>query len=459
MPKKIYLIGVCLISTLGGLLFGFDTAVISGTLAFVRTQYAMTALMEGWFVSSALLGCVMGVAFAGILADRFGRKYTLILAAALLLLSALGCMLASNLTELILFRLIGGLGVGVASILSPLYISEISMPGFRGRMVSLYQFAITVGILVAYWSNALLLNLSAGYGGDSASLSDLIFHREVWRAMFGAEALPGILFLILLFFIPESPRWLIARGRETDAGRILDRVMNPQESVAATSEIKKVLNQEVDSWRQLLSPGVRKALLLGTALAVLSQLSGINAIIYYGPRIFASAGFAVGSALDGQIIIGIVNVLFTLVAIWKIDSLGRRFLLIAGCIGMFLAHALIGWLFFSGQSEGLLLLSLLALFIAFFAFSYGPVVWTLLAELYPTQVRGRAMSIATLALWGGNFFIGQTVPWMLEHLRPHGTFWFFAAMILPALWITWKKIPETKGRSLEEIESFWIAQK
>jgi len=454
--KNTYLIIVCLISTLGGFLFGYDTAVISGTLTFVRTQYTMGALMEGWFVGSALLGCVSGVAFAGILADKFGRKLTLIISSLFLLISAIGCMYSWDLSSLIIFRLIGGLGVGVASMLSPLYISEISRSEIRGRMVALYQFALTIGILVAYFANAKILSFGQGLDSSGGGFLVWITYTEVWRGMFGSEAIPGILFLFLLLIIPESPRWLMARKREDDARRILNRIVDNDVAENQIKEIKTVLEQEEGSWKEIFAPGIRVALFIGVVLALLSQFSGINAIIYYGPKIFESAGFGIDGALNGQVIIGIVNVLFTVVAIFKIDSLGRRPLLIAGCIGMIIAHAIIGTLFFIGHTEGILLMIFIPFFIACFAFSYGPVIWTLLSEMYPTYVRGRAMSIATLSLWIGTYIIGQLVPWMLEVLRPFGTFWLFALTLLPAIWITWKLIPETKGKSLEEIEKYWL---
>lgn len=458
MNKKAYLIVICLISTLGGFLFGYDTAVISGTLTFVRTQFQIDALLEGWFVGSALLGCVIGVAFAGIVADLFGRKRALILSAALLLVSAVGCMIAEDLTVLILYRWIGGLGVGVASMLSPLFISEVSYPEIRGRMVSLYQLAITLGILAAYFANAQILSLGATLVLKEGGFWQWVISTEVWRGMFGAEAIPGILFLVLLFFVPESPRWLVVRKREEEAREVLSRIMSLEETEREVEEIKLVLAQELPSWKQLLTPGIRGAVLIGMSLAILSQFCGINAIIYYGPRIFEAAGFGIGGSLSGQVIIGVVNVLFTLIAIWKIDRMGRRPLLIAGCIGMIVAHLAIGTVFYTGQTGGALLMIFIPLFIAFFAFSYGPVIWTLLSEIYPNAVRGRAMSIATLTLWVGTFIIGQTVPWMLDNLRPHGTFWLFSIMLLPALWITWKLLPETKGLSLEDIERYWLSR-
>jgi SP family arabinose:H+ symporter-like MFS transporter len=456
--KKVYLIAICLISTLGGFLFGYDTAVISGTLTFVRTQFRMDSLMEGWFVGSALLGCVVGVAFAGVLADRFGRKLALLLSAALLLVSAVGCMLAPDLTFLIFYRWVGGLGVGVASMLSPLFIAEVSWPRIRGRMVSLYQFAITVGILAAYFANAEILSRGESIQFTEGGFWEWVISTEVWRGMFGAESLPGIVFLVLLFFIPESPRWLMVRKREKEARGVLGRFMSQEAAEKEIGEIRVVLEQESASWKQLLAPGIRTAVLIGMALAILSQFSGINAIIYYGPRIFESAGFGVGKALGGQVIIGIVNVFFTLIAIATIDRVGRKILLITGCVGMIVAHLAIGAVFYSGQSDGPLLMVFIPLFIAFFAFSYGPVIWTLLSEIYPTAVRGRAMSIATLTLWVGTFIIGQTVPWLLDTLQPHGTFWLFSVMLIPAIWITWKYVPETKGLMLEEIERYWLSR-
>jgi SP family arabinose:H+ symporter-like MFS transporter len=456
--KKAYLIVICLISTLGGFLFGYDTAVISGTLTFVRSQFQIDALLEGWFVGSALLGCVIGVAFAGIVADLFGRKRALILSAVLLLASAVGCMIAGDFTALILYRWIGGLGVGVASMLSPLFISEVSYPGIRGRMVSLYQLAITLGILAAYFANAEILALGTTLTLRQGGFWQWVMSTEVWRGMFGAEAIPGILFLVLLFFVPESPRWLVVQKREEEARGVFSRIMSEEAAEKEVGEIRLVLAQEVPSWKQLLAPGIRGAVLIGMALAILSQFSGINAIIYYGPRIFESAGFGIGGALGGQVIIGVVNVLFTLIAIWKIDRIGRRPLLIAGCVGMILSHLAIGAVFYTGQTGGPLLMIFIPLFIAFFAFSYGPVIWTLLSEIYPSAVRGRAMSIATLTLWVGTFIIGQTVPWMLDNLRAYGTFWLFSVMLLPAIWITWKLVPETKGLTLEEIERYWLSR-
>ncbi len=452
-----YLFAVSLVAALGGFLFGFDTAVISGTVGFVKQQFALDAVTEGWFVGSALLGCILGVSFAGTLADFMGRKFVLFLSALLFAVSAAGCTVSPTIVSLVVYRLIGGMGVGVASMTSPLYISEISPPDKRGRLVALYQFAITIGILVAYFSNARLLYLSQNAG----ALTDWPMIRwvlvdQVWRIMFGAEIVPAMVFFILLFFVPASPRWLTAKNREDRAFAVLTRVAGKDTAAGEIADIKETLKRETGSIKELMAPGFRVALLIGMGLAILSQLTGINAIIYYGPRIFAQAGFGVGDSLKGQVVIGVINVLFTLIALWKIDRLGRRPLLMAGVSGMFISLLLVGLFFHLQLQNGIWLLVFMLAFIACFAFSFGPVVWTVLSEIYPTYIRGRAMSIATFVLWVGTWLIGQLVPWFLENIGAPGTFWLFALMCVPAFLIAWKLLPETKGLTLEEIERHWL---
>ena len=452
-----FLLSVSSVAALGGFLFGYDTAVISGTIPLVKVKFGLSAVWEGWFVSSALVGCIAGVSVAGVLSDKFGRKKTLLLSALLFCISAIGCAGAPTYTILILYRFLGGIGVGVASMVSPLYISEISPPHIRGRMVTLYQFAITIGILSAYFINALLLGLSSNpvtTGG--AGMMNRIIYEEVWRGMFGSETLPAMIFFLLLLFIPESPRWLTIRGKESVAEQILGKIAGGAVAKREISEIKETITMEKEPLKQFLHPGLRLALILGVSIAVLSQLSGINAIIYYGPRILNDAGFKLGDALGGQVVIGIVNVLFTLIAIWKIDKLGRRKLLIFGATGAMLSHLVIGFLFFNSLTGGYLLLIFILFFIACFAFSYGPVTWVILSEIYPTRIRGRAMAIATLSLWAANAVLGQLVPWLLENIKPFGTFWMFAFFCLPIILIAWKVLPETKGKSLEEIEKYWM---
>ena len=450
-----YLFFVCLVTALGGFLFGFDTAVISGTVGFVKAQFALDAFEEGWFVAVALLGCIIGVAFSGILADRFGRKATLFLSALLFAASAFWCAIAPEHVSLILARFVGGLGIGVASMLAPLYISEISIPEFRGRMVTLYQFAITIGILAAYYSNAMLLSWSQS-GSVQGEFLRWVVVSEVWRGMFGVGVIPAILFFLLLFFIPQSPRWLTAKGYPDKARAVLARVTNEETAAREVAEIQATLKEETGSIRQLFEPGLRLALFLGVSIAVLSQLTGINVIIYYGPKIFAEAGFKMAESLDSQVIIGIMNVVATIFALWKIDHFGRKPLLLTGVIGMMISLLCIAGVFFAGSDGSPLLVVCILVYVTFFAFSFGCVTWTLLSEIYPTHIRGRAMSIATLSLWCGTFVVGQAFPWLLETLGGAGVFVLFALMCLPAIIIAWKFLPETKGKTLEEIERFWL---
>lgn len=451
----IYLVGLSIIAALGGFLFGYDTAIISGTISHVNDQFDLNLAAQGWFVSSALVGCVAGVAGAGILSDRFGRKISLLLAALLFFISAIGCALAPGHSFLISARLLGGIGVGIASMLSPLYISEISPPKIRGRLVALYQFAITLGILVAYFANAWLQKNSLNPDVQLTGTMELIFKNEVWRGMLGSESIPALGFFILVLLVPESPRWMVLKGKEEKAHNTLARINGKGIADEQISIIRNTIKDEGESIRSMIKQGFLFPLVIGSILAISSQLSGINAIIYYGPSILNEAGFKLSDALGGQVIIGICNVVFTLLAIWKIDQMGRKSLLSVGLIGMIFFLSAVGFLFFFGVSSGTILLIFILGFIAFFAFSYGPVIWVLLSEIYPTRYRGRAMSVATLILWGGNVFVGQTVPWSLENLGPHWTFWIFALLTLPALYITLRLLPETKGKSLEEIEKFW----
>ncbi|TRX50034.1 sugar porter family MFS transporter [Fulvivirga sp. M361] len=458
--KSGYVTRLAVIASLGGFLFGYDTAVISGTIGFVTGQFTLDTVLEGWYVSSALVGTIAGVLVAGILSDRFGRKEVLILSGLFFGLSALGCMLSANFNQLVIYRLIGGVGVGIASMLSPLYISEIAPAGKRGRLVALYQFAITIGILFAYFSNAYLLGLSQSEAlAGNTGLINKIVVAEVWRAMLGSETLPALTFLVLLFTVPKSPRWLMMNGQKEMARKVLLRFVDPEEAEKEINDIETNLTKESGGLKMAFSGGFKVAMIMGIAFAFLTQVSGINAIIYYGPKILEEAGLQIGEALGGQVIIGIVNVLFTLIAIWKIDSLGRKTLLLTGVIGIISSLIIVGALFYFEITNTYLLMVFILAFIACFAFSYGPVIWVLLSEIYPLRIRGIAMSIATMALWVGTAFVGQMTPWFLENLKAHGTFWFFAACTLPAVYLTLKVIPETKGKTLEEIENYWLSKR
>lgn len=448
-----YLYFVCLVAALGGFLFGFDTAVISGTVSLVKHDFSLNAVSEGWFVSCALLGCIIGVSCSGKLSDKYGRKIVLIISAVLFLASALGCMLSDSFTTLILFRLIGGLGIGVASMVSPLYISEFSPSRFRGMMVSLYQLALTIGIVLAYFSNAYLANHAADTF-DSASLGK-IFSADVWRGMLGLGTLPAGIFLISLFLVPESPRWLLLKGQEQKAMALLVRIDGAEAAQKEIEAFNSLGDNDEGSLKELFTPIYRRALWIGLLLPFLSQVCGINAVIYYGPRILEQAGFTLNNALGGQVTIGLVNVVFTFVAIFTIDKWGRRPLLFAGIGGAVFSLIIIGALFALGITSGSWILIFILAFIACFAFSFGPVCWVVVGEIFPNAIRGKAMALATLSLWVGNFLVGQLTPLMLEGLGSSWTFWLFALCCSPALWLTWKLIPETKGRSLENIETYW----
>lgn len=455
-----YLIFLSVVAALGGFLFGYDTAVVSGTIAQVTQLFQLDTLQQGWYVGCALVGSIVGVLFAGILSDKLGRKLTMIVSAVLFSTSALGCALSADFTQLVVYRIIGGVGIGVVSIVSPLYISEMAVAQYRGRLVSLYQLAVTVGFLGAYLVNYQLLAWAESGTQLSVDWLNKVFVTEVWRAMLGMETLPAILFFIIIFFIPESPRWLIVRGKELKAVNILEKVYNSiTESKCQLKETKSVLTSETKSeWSLLMKPGIFKAVIIGVCIAILGQFMGVNAVLYYGPSIFANAGLSGGDSLFYQVLVGLVNTLTTVLALVIIDKVGRKKLVYYGVSGMVVSLILIGLYFLFGDSLGVSSLFLLVFFLFYVfccAVSICAVVFVLLSEMYPTKVRGLAMSIAGFALWIGTYLIGQLTPWMLQNLTPAGTFFLFAVMCVPYMLIVWKLVPETTGKSLEEIERYW----
>ncbi|QCR24973.1 sugar porter family MFS transporter [Pontibacter sp. SGAir0037] len=454
--RSFFLFAITIVATMGGLLFGFDMAVISGVLPFVKEQFLLSAAEEGWFVSSALVGAIGGVGFSGELSDRWGRKNLLLLAAILFLVSAVGTAGAPSFIVLVIARMLGGIGVGVASIVAPLYISEIAPAAVRGRLVTFYQLAITLGIVVAYLTNAGLLNISLAGGESSRSegLFEYLVMDEVWRSMFGLEALPAVLFLIGLLFVPESPRWLIQKGRVAEGIGILSRISSRPEAEKDALSIQHTLKQETGSYKELFAPGMRKALWIGLLLPLFSQFSGVNAVIYYGPRILNDAGIDMSNALMGQVIFGLANFLFTLIAVWKVDKLGRRPLYLIGSAGATVSLFLTGYSFYSGGSNLLLLVSIIV-FLACFAFSIGPLKFVVAAEIFPNKVRGRALALSIMVMWVADTIVGQITPIFLASYGAAVTFWFFAAFCLIAFWVVYKMVPETKGKTLEEIQNMW----
>lgn len=455
-----YVIFLSVVAALGGFLFGYDTAVISGTIDQVSTQYHLNAIQQGWYVGCALVGSIMGVAVAGVLSDRFGRKKTMVLSAILFSASGIGCALSGSVDQLVFYRIIGGIGIGMVSIISPLYISEVSITSYRGRLVSLYQLAITVGFLGAYLVNYQLLQIAGSGVIHGSGILSKVFVTEVWRGMLGMESLPAFLFFIVIFFIPESPRWLVFKKHEEGALTILTRIYHSSEEAnQQVREVKQQLSSDKQSnWRLLFKPGIFKALVIGVCIAILGQFMGVNAVLYYGPTIFSESGLSSGDSLFYQVLVGLVNMLTTILALVIIDKVGRKKLVYYGVSGMVVSLLLIGFYFMKGPSLGIPSVFLLILFLSYIfccAISICAVIWVLLSEMYPTSVRGIAMSIAGFSLWIGTYLIGQLTPWMLEHLSPAGTFFLFAVMCIPYMLIIWKLVPETAGKSLEEIERMW----
>ena len=385
----------------------------------------------------------------------------MILSAILFSTSAIGCAVSVDFNQLVVYRIIGGVGIGVVSIISPLYISELAVAQYRGRLVSLYQLAVTIGFLGAYLVNYQLLGYSTSNPDIVTGWWSLIFVTEVWRGMLGMEILPALLFFIIIFFIPESPRWLILKGREEKATNILERIYtSSKDALFQLAETKSVLSSESKSeWKLLLQPGIRKAVIIGVCIAMLGQFMGVNAVLYYGPSIFENAGLSGGDSLFYQVLVGLVNTLTTVLALVIIDKIGRKKLVYYGVSGMVISLVLIATYFIYGESWGISSIFLLVFFLFYVfccAVSICAVVFVLLSEMYPTRVRGFAMSIAGFALWIGTYLIGQLTPWMLQNLTPAGTFILFAIMCVPYMLIVWKLVPETTGKSLEEIERHWM---
>jgi MFS transporter, SP family, arabinose:H+ symporter len=456
-----YLVFLSSVAALGGFLFGYDTAVISGTIGQVTRQFELNVLQQGWYVGCALIGSIIGVGVAGVLSDKWGRKKVMLLAASLFTVSALGCAVSQGIVELIVYRIIGGAGIGMVSIISPMYISEVALSRYRGSLVSLYQLAITVGFLGAYLVNFQLLSWAGTIPDDSHAWVIWIFKAEVWRAMLGMEFVPAVLFFVAIFFIPESPRWLLVNARESQARVVFSRIY------ASASEVQlriddvytSILPGSRKDWRVIIQPLIRRPILIGVGIAILGQFMGVNAVLYYGPTIFEQAGLTSGDALFYQVWVGLVNVLTTVIALFIIDRVGRKNLVYFGVTGMIFTLLCIGVYFLQGEAWGLPSTWLLVLFLAyifFTAISISAVIFVLLSEMYPNKIRGIAMSIAGLSLWVGTYLIGQLTPWFLENLSPAGTFFLFAVMCLPYMYIIWRMIPETAGKSLEDIELFWM---
>ena len=434
---KSYVVLISIVAALGGLLFGFDTAVISGTINFIQPYFGLSEAALGWTVSSLLFGCIAGVFLAGKAGDIYGRKKVLMMAALLFFISALGSASAHSLYFFLIARILGGIAVGVASILSPMYIAELAPAKYRGTLVSMNQLAIVIGILVAFFSNYLLV----GTGENN------------WRWMLLVMAAPAVLLFFSLFLVPESPRWLIAQGRSMEALKVLIKTSGKENATKELFEITETLDVlEESRFIELLEPQIKPLLFIGIILAIFQQITGINTIMYYAPKIFANIGQSNDSALLQTILIGGTNLLFTLVAMILIDRFGRKKLIIIGSTGMMLMLSGLSTLFFMKETSGILVLVFILGYIAFFAASLGPALWVVAAELFPNRLRSKGMSIAIVSLWIACTIVTIAFPIMLEKLSGGVTFLIFALTCLANLLYVVRYVTETKGKTLEELE-------
>ncbi|MCF4100408.1 sugar porter family MFS transporter [Gillisia sp. M10.2A] len=457
MKNKTYLILITIVSALGGLLFGYDTGVINGSQYYFSQYFDLDAGMKGWVVGSALLGCFVGAIVAGPLSSAIGRKYSLIISSILFSLSAWGSglpeFLPQSVSLLVVFRILGGLGIGIASMNAPTYIAEIAPAKIRGTLVSYYQLAIVLGFFLVF--------LVTYFIGNSATEAENI--QNGWRYMLWSELVPSMLFLVLLLFVPKSPRWLAMKGSKSKALGVLARIHGEDIAQLEFKEIEKSLEKDRSKSKvNIFAKGIFSIIVIGTVLSVLQQFTGINAVLYYGADIFEQAlGFGKDDILQQQVLLAGINLIFTFVAMATVDRLGRKPLLYIGSVGMTVGFVLLGVTLMT-DSVGILSLIGVLLFIASFAMSMGPVVWVILSEMFPNNIRSAAMSIAVAAQWAANYVVTQSFPVVAESEMNNGDFWngslpyfIFSAFIIGIIFFTMKYIPETKGKSLEELENMW----
>jgi len=450
-----YLLSICLISAMGGLLFGYDWVVIGGAKPFYEPFFGITEspAMQGWAMSCALIGCLAGAVLSGWMSDRFGRKKLLILSAGLFIAASIGTGGAGSFTSFVFFRIIGGIGIGLASNLSPMYIAEVTPGKVRGAFVSINQLTIVIGILAAQIINWRIAR-PVPEGASTAEILSSWNGQTGWRWMFYACTVPAGLFFILMWLVPESPRWLLKTGKSRQkAHSILARIGGTEYAGSELHSIEETLNNsegktDFSLFRQ---PGMKKLLILGIVLAVFQQWCGINVIFNYAQEIFANAGYSVSDTLFNIVITGSVNLIFTFVGMFTVDRLGRKALMLIGAGGLACIYAVIGIMYFTNL-QGLPLLIMVVTAIACFAMSLGPVTWVVLSEIFPNRFRGTAMAIATFSLWSACFVLTYTFPLLNNLLKASGTFWLYGLICVMGFWFILKKLPETKGKSLEEIE-------
>jgi MFS transporter, SP family, arabinose:H+ symporter len=438
-----YIVFLAATAAMGGLLFGFDIAIITGAGPFITNAFHLGDLGLGWAFSSLLFGCVIGSAFAGKLADRYGRKRLLISVALLFASTSVAAGLAASFNGFVAARFLGGLAVGGVSLISPMYVAEVAPPSIRGRLGTLYQISIVTGIIVSYGINYLLRDAGANN----------------WRWMFITGVVPSAVFLLFVALAPETPRFLAMTGKPQQALRVLQRISGRETAQSELSEITASLHKKSQSWRGLLRPGVRRALVASAGLAIFVQVSGINTIIDYAPAIFQSAGWKINAALASTFVVGVTEFLFTLVSLWAIDRYGRKPLYITGSFGMALSLLGLFVTVLNGRFQGPIVLALILAYLAFFSACIGPVFWTLVPEIFPNDVRGIAMTVPVLIQWVANAIVVLLFPYAFHVLGKEFTFTFLMLMSLAQGAFTWRYVPETKNKRLEEIEAYWTAFK
>lgn len=450
----VYIFGISMVSAMGGLLFGYDWVVIGGAKPFYERffEIASSANLQAWAMSCALIGCIVGAVASGVVSDKFGRKWPLLVSAFLFTIASLGTGMAGSYTIFVIFRMIGGIGIGLASALSPMYIAEVAPAHLRGRFVSLNQMTIVIGILSAQIIN-LIIAKKVPVGATDAFIQASWNGQVGWRWMFFACAVPAIAFFLLTFLVPESPRWLMKAGKPEKALPTLKRIGGEEYAREEMANIQATLDdvsEKVD-FKTLFKPAYGAILLIGIFLAVFQQWCGINTVFNYAEEIFTTAGYGVSDTLFNIVITGSVNMIFTLVAMFTVDKWGRKKLMVFGSIGLAIDYILLGSAFYF-HIKGMAVLALVVTAIAIYAMSLAPIVWVILSEIFPNRVRGAAMALATFALWIACFILTYTFPLLNKSLGAAGTFWVYAGICLVGFMFLLMKLPETKGKSLEEIE-------
>lgn len=450
-----YILFIALSAALGGLLFGYDTAVISGAIGNLTKFFDLNPIETGWAISSALLGCLIGAFFSDYLSTKFGRKVTMFITAILFILNSIGTAYPETFTMFVIFRVIGGIGVGIASMVVPMYIAEIAPPKSRGALVGNYQLAIVIGIVVVYFVNYYI-----------ALQGDTLWNLNTgWRWMFGSEIIPSILFLIFIFLIPESPRWLIQENKIDKAIQILEKLNSKEEANTIRIEIQESIDKATkNQWNYFKNPMLKKALYVGIGLSILQQLTGINAILYYAPEIFKNLGSSTDVSLLETSTLGVVNLIATLLAIRLVDKMGRKPLLYIGSIGMALSLMVVG-IAIHFNASGNWVLPFLLLFMASFSISWGPIVWVLLSEIFPSKIRSLALAISVFIQWVANFAVTQFFPslvenqWLKLHYNGAFPFYLFSIICFISVIFVRKLVPETKNISLEQMDTIWEQKK